>query len=80
MGTPKIATAIVLKSVKLLRVGVFNSFVNSLIASANGTKAPVRPGLLGPFRRWIYPRTLRSRRVKKATATITRRRVSRATM
>ena len=54
------------------RVGVLFCFVKSFTASANGTRSPAGPGLFGPLRRWIYPRTLRSINVKKATATMTR--------
>lgn len=42
--------------------------MNSLIASAKGTGIPMREGLLGPFRSWIYPRAFRSIKVKKAMA------------
>lgn len=31
-------------------VGLFCSFRNSLIASANGTGSPIKMGLFGPFR------------------------------
>lgn len=44
-------------------VGLDCSFVNSLMASANGTGIPIRPGLFGPFRVWKYPRNFRSIRV-----------------
>lgn len=32
---------------------------------------PIKPTLLGPLRIWIYPKTLRSNKVKKATPTKT---------
>lgn len=31
-------------------IGLVCSFVNSLMASANGTGIPINPGLFGPFR------------------------------
>ena len=40
----------------------------SLIASAKGTGIPIKEGLLGPLRSWIYPKALRSISVKKAIA------------
>lgn len=44
------------------------SFTNSLIASAKGWGIPVILTLLGPLRNWMYPRYLRSKRVKNAIA------------
>ena len=52
-------------------VGYVCSFVNSLIASANGWRIPIIPTLLGPFRIWMYANTFRSSSVKKATPTNT---------
>ena len=52
------------------------NLVKSLRASAKGTKIPLRQGLLGPTRNIIYPSTLRSKRVKKATEISTRKRES----
>lgn len=57
-----------MKGNKFEEEGNDNSLVKSLIASAKGTGRPARPILLGPFRIWIYPRILRSRRVKNAIA------------
>jgi len=59
------ARATPLKRDLFLRVGWLISFKNNLTASAKGTRTPAGPGLLGPLRRWMYPRTFRSRRVKK---------------
>lgn len=50
--------------------------VSSLRASAKGTKTPHKDGLFGPLRNMIYARTLRSKRVKKATATKRKRRLT----
>lgn len=44
------------------------SFRNSFRASAIGWGSPMIDTLFGPLRVWIYPRILRSRRVKKAIA------------
>ena len=52
----------------LAKMGKDCSFVNSLRASARGCGIPLREILFGPFRDWIYPRVLRSKRVKKAIA------------
>lgn len=41
-------------------LGLACSFTNSLIASANGWGSPISPTLLGPLRRWKYPRNFRS--------------------
>lgn len=46
-----------------MRVGLFCSFVNSLMASANGCGSPMRETLFGPFRSWKYPINFRSIRV-----------------
>lgn len=43
------------------------SLENSLIASEKGCKIPIKPTLFGPFRIWIYPKTFRSNKVRKAT-------------
>jgi hypothetical protein len=48
------------------RVGGKICFVKSFIASAIGCKIPKIETLLGPFRRWEYPRIFRSSKVKKA--------------
>jgi len=40
--------------------GLARSFTNNLIASANGWGSPINPTLLGPLRRWKYPRNFRS--------------------
>lgn len=57
------------KGVLFALIGLFCSFRNSLIASANGTGKPISMGLFGPFRSWKYPRNFRSIRVKNAIAT-----------
>ena len=44
------------------------SFINSFKASANGCNRPYGPTTFGPFRNCIYPKTFRSTKVKKATA------------
>lgn len=44
------------------------SLRKSLRASAIGCGSPIIATLFGPFRLWMYPRTFRSRRVKKAIA------------
>lgn len=44
------------------------SLVNSLIASAKGWSKPCGPTMFGPFRSCIYPRVLRSTKVRNATA------------
>jgi hypothetical protein len=51
--------------------GINCSCVINLIPSATGCKIPQGPTLLGPFRRWTAAMSLRSRSVKKATATST---------
>lgn len=38
------------KGVLFALIGLFCSFKNNLIASANGTGKPIRMGLFGPFR------------------------------
>ncbi len=48
--------------------GRSGSLVNSLTASAMGWRSPYGPTMFGPFRSCIYPNTLRSTRVRKATA------------
>jgi hypothetical protein len=45
-------------------------------ASANGCKTPQNPVTFGPFLRWIAPITRRSAKVKKATETIKKIKVS----
>lgn len=47
------------------------SLINNFRASAKGWTIPQIPTLLGPLRICIYPRTFRSRSVKKATANST---------
>ena len=49
--------------------GIIKGLVSNFNASANGTSQPKRAGLLGPRRSMIYPKTLRSIKVKKATDT-----------
>jgi len=53
----------------LLVVVIINGLASNLSASANGTSRPDKEGLLGPRRSIIYPKTLRSIKVKKATET-----------
>jgi len=48
-------------------------FEKSFKASKRGCRIPINPGLLGPIRIMKRPITLRSKRVKKATDSITRR-------
>jgi len=48
--------------------GKIVSFDINLTASAKGCNNPINPTLLGPIRRCIAARTLRSMRVKNATA------------
>ena len=43
------------------------SLVNNLTASAIGCNNPRKDTLLGPFRSWVNPKILRSKRVKNAT-------------
>lgn len=50
----------------LEEVGSKICFKNNLIASAIGCIRPIRETLLGPIRKWEYPSTLRSSRVKNA--------------
>jgi len=57
-----------IKGIILAFVGLFNSLVNNLAASARGWGIPIRLTLLGPFRSWMYPKIFRSRRVKNAIA------------
>ena len=45
--------------------------INNLIASQKGWGIPIIPTLLGPLRIWIYPKTFRSNKVKKANLTKT---------
>lgn len=52
----------------LASVGLFNSLVNNLAASAKGWGIPMSLTLLGPFRSWIYPKIFRSNNVKNAIA------------
>lgn len=51
--------------------GRMGSLINSFTPSAIGCKRPYGPTTFGPFRSCIYPRTFRSTRVKKATASNT---------
>lgn len=48
------------KGVKLDDVGVLISLVRSFKASAKGTRIPLKDGLLGPLRFWMYPSNFRS--------------------
>lgn len=48
--------------------GRTGSLIKSFTPSEIGCSRPYGPTMLGPFRSCIYPSTLRSRRVKKATA------------
>ena len=50
--------------------GIGFSFITSFRASAKGCKIPKNPVQLGPFLFWILAKTLRSNKVKKATARI----------
>lgn len=54
-------------AVKLLFLGKTNSLQKSFTASEKGCRIPINEVLLGPFRAWVSPSTLRSRRVIKAT-------------
>lgn len=46
----------------------FNSiFLNNLNKSLKGWKYPLKRFLFGPNRKWIYPKILRSNKVKNAT-------------
>jgi hypothetical protein len=54
-------------------IGKTKGLAKSLRASAMGVRQPIRKGLLGPLRTIIYARTLRSNKVKKATATSSKR-------
>ena len=49
-------------------LGIIPSFTKSLKPSANGCKRPKVPTTLGPLRRCIAPKILRSAKVKYATA------------
>lgn len=51
--------------------GRTGSLMNSLTPSAIGCRSPYGPTTLGPFRSCIYPNTLRSISVRKATASNT---------
>jgi len=53
----------------LPEAGIIKGLVSNFRASAKGTSQPLRAGLLGPRRNMIYPKTLRSSNVKKATDT-----------
>ena len=57
-----------------------SGLVRSFRASAKGTKIPESEGLFGPRRNIIYAKTLRSSKVKKATATNNNKREARATI
>lgn len=48
--------------------GRTGSLINNFTPSAMGCKSPYGPTTFGPFRNCIYPSTLRSIRVRKATA------------
>lgn len=51
--------------------GRIGSLINSLIPSAIGCRRPYGPTTFGPLRSCIYPRTFRSIKVRKATASST---------
>lgn len=51
--------------------GRIGSLVKSFTASAIGWRIPQGPTTFGPFRSCIYPRTFRSIKVRKATASST---------
>ena len=53
----------------LLEDVIIKGLVSNFRASANGTRRPDKEGLFGPRRSIIYPKTLRSNKVKKATDT-----------
>ena len=53
------------------RKGVVLSLVNNFTASAKGWSSPPMETLFGPLRAWLYPKILRSSRVKNATFTKT---------
>lgn len=62
------------KQAKFIKKGLpdevrINGLDNNFRASAKGTIRPPKEGLLGPRRYIIYPKTLRSNNVKKATET-----------
>ena len=57
-----------MKGLVLDKIGLDISLVNSFRASASGCGIPAILTLLGPLRVCIYPRVLRSRRVKNAIA------------
>ena len=59
--------------------GIMKGFDSNFRASANGTSQPKRAGLLGPRRSMMYPKTLRSSKVKKATDTRSSRRETKET-
>ena len=71
IGTIIIITPTIIKGALFDIIGYLISFKNNFTASANGTISPIGPGLLGPFRIWMYPRTFRSIKVKNATEIIT---------
>lgn len=50
------------------RTGWIGSLMNNFTPSAIGCRRPNGPTTLGPLRSCMYPRILRSRRVRKATA------------
>lgn len=53
----------------LLEEVIIKGFVSNFRASAKGTSKPDMDGLFGPRRNIIYPKTLRSNKVKNATET-----------
>ena len=71
-----------LKRVKRRDEGIVRKkgFCKSLRASAKGVKMPESEGELGPRRNMMYASTLRSSKVKKATATNRSRRERRETI
>jgi hypothetical protein len=52
-----------IKGLKFDGVGFVSSLVSSFSASANGCGIPLNPTLLGPFRKWKYPKNFRSIKV-----------------
>jgi hypothetical protein len=57
-----------IKIIKLEELGIKVSLLKNLIASAMACNKPKSPTTLGPLRRCILAKTLRSNIVKKATA------------
>lgn len=57
-----------IKIIKLEELGIKVSLLKNFIASAIACNKPNKPTTLGPLRRCIEAKTLRSKIVKKATA------------